>query len=167
MSVVDINTVREMPNTVAYPMKASRTQLSHVLALYKLIDVLHALAGKSEGWNPTYSRSSVIGITSEDTVRIFFFSFQRLRIVKNWVMPDWVHTLTTGNTSFSSLASSFSLPSSTPTSLQTRLFQDLRRLDSRHSGMKILFNVQVAAIHLYFLLNGYKQPSVLVGSKHF
>jgi hypothetical protein len=75
MSVVDTNTGREIPNTVAYPMKASRTQLSHVLALYKLIDVLHALAGKSEGRNPTYSRSSVIGITSENTVRFLFFIF--------------------------------------------------------------------------------------------
>jgi hypothetical protein len=83
MSVVDTNIVREIPNTVAYPMKASRTQLSHVLALYKLIDVLHALAGKSEGRNPTYSRSSVIGITSDDTVRFLFFVFSLFSKAQN------------------------------------------------------------------------------------
>ncbi len=76
-------------------------------------------------------------------------------------MPDWVDTLTVGNRFFSSLTS-FSSSLSTPTSLQTRLFQDLHKLDARHSGVKMLFNVQVAAIHLYFLLSGHKQPSVPV-----
>ncbi len=79
MSVVDTNTVREIPNMVAYPKKAYRTQLSHVLALYKLIDVLHALGGRSEGRNPMYSRSSAIGITLADRVRKLFFLLSFLK----------------------------------------------------------------------------------------
>jgi len=73
-------------------------------------------------------------------------------------MRDWVHTLNAAKSSIGSL----SFPGPPPTTqmnLQTRLFQDLHRLDTQHSGTKILFNVQVAAIHLYFLLQGHRQPN--------
>ncbi len=59
---VDTNTVCEIPNMVAYSKKVYRMQLSHVLALYKLIDILYVLRSRSEGQNLMYSRSLAIGM---------------------------------------------------------------------------------------------------------
>jgi len=51
--------------------------------------------------------------------------------------------------------------------LKTKLFQDLHTLSQQYSGAKVLFNVQMAAIHLFFLLQGYKKDKFSVSSKNF
>jgi hypothetical protein len=68
MTVVDIDKVQEIPTLENYPKKTSKTQLSHLLALYKLVDVLHAIGGRSFGRNPLYSRRSRIGISESEKV---------------------------------------------------------------------------------------------------
>jgi len=66
MSVVNDDDVAEIPKRTSYPKKTFRTQVSQILALYRLVDVLHALSGASEGRNPSYSRRPSIGISSSE-----------------------------------------------------------------------------------------------------
>lgn len=89
-------------------------------------------------------------------------------------MKDWVQTLkstqsfaTAWQTRWEEPATSASYQDAPPALLKTKLFQDLRTLSQQYSGAKVLFNVQMAAIHLFFLLQGYQGDKSLVSSKNF
>lgn len=78
-------------------------------------------------------------------------------------MSDWVKTLQSAKSFATASRTRFadtSMPSAA--ALQSKLFYDLRLLSSKQSGVKILFNVQMAAIHLYYILQGSRPGSTLV-----
>jgi hypothetical protein len=46
--------------------------------------------------------------------------------------------------------------------VKIKLFGDLFRLSKQYKGAKVLINIQMAAIHLFFMIQGYKLPNQLV-----
>jgi len=54
-----------------------------------------------------------------------------------------------------------------PALVKTKMFQDLHALSQQYSGAKVLFNIQMAAIHLFFLLQGYKKDKFSVSNENF
>jgi len=79
-------------------------------------------------------------------------------------MTDWVDTLKTAQTAIRQLATMSEEPDLCQP-LQLRLLGDLYRISGQFDGMKILFNVQIAAIGLYFILQG-KRSTAVVSSSH-
>lgn len=80
-------------------------------------------------------------------------------------MGDWVKTLSEGYDLLKTFHTtpqnqSLSLSSSMP--VRQRLFHDLHLLDQVIGGTKMLFNFQVAAIHMAFLLDGHSGPGAVV-----
>jgi len=76
-------------------------------------------------------------------------------------MDDWVKTLETARTSMGNIHAMSEEPDR-ELPLHVRLIGDLYRINRQHDGVKILFNVQMAAIGLYFILKGCRPPAALV-----
>lgn len=79
-------------------------------------------------------------------------------------MNDWVDTLKAARISMRQLETMSDEPDQT-TPLQLRLLGDLFRIANQFDATKILFNVQIAAIGLYFILQG-KRSTDLVRNSH-
>jgi hypothetical protein len=83
-------------------------------------------------------------------------------IFQGWPMTDWFATLKSGREYIDALQTDWTVAGSSsatsgeqsPASIQGKLFQDLAMIDQQKKGTKMLFNVQVAAIHLSYLLQG-------------
>ena len=70
-------------------------------------------------------------------------------------MSSWVKTLLSVRSfAKASMTKFVDINAPTPATLQTKLFQDLQLLSNQKSGLKVLFNVQMAAIHLFFFASG-------------
>lgn len=82
-------------------------------------------------------------------------------------MSDWVEALTVSKAAVDKLGalqtSSFVPPSlakaldPTDLSLLSKLFQDLYAISEQSKGTRVLFNVQLAALHISFMLKGFKE----------
>ena len=179
LSVVDEQGPTQMPTTLVKMVKPMPSRFCQILGLYKLVDVLHSIydpAPHSLPRNPRYSRMAAIGVSEGDKVHMLSL-LQRQhthRFAQYWPMNDWVSNLQKSRSFMDALATLQQGASGSPSSaiegplssggstLECRLFKDLYGLSEQHSGTKLLFNVQLAAIHLFFLLKGNKQSSKLV-----
>ncbi len=82
-------------------------------------------------------------------------------------MSHWVSTLKHAKVSLTALgkqknATTEASSSSQEGNLGSKLFRDLHHIAKQHQGAKILFNFQIAAISLYFILHGSKLNNTLV-----
>jgi hypothetical protein len=179
LSVMDEQGPNKMPTTLAKMVKPMPSRFCQILGLYKLVDVLHSIydqAPRSSPRNPRYSRMAGIGVSEDDKVRLLSLHWQQdvHPFSQCWPMDDWVSNLRRGSSFMDALATLEQGASGSPSSaiegplssggltLECRLFKDLHGLSQQHSWTKLLFNVQLAAIHLFFLLKGNKQSSKLV-----
>ena len=84
-------------------------------------------------------------------------------------MSDWVSTLKHAKVSLTALGKQKNMNTAESSSSQegnlgSKLFRDLHHIAKQHQGTKILFNFQIAAISLYFILHGSKLNHRLVRS---
>lgn len=77
-------------------------------------------------------------------------------------MSNWVTTLQNARSALAELSELEIEPERSPETLASRLCGDLHRLSKQHGALKIFFNVQMAAIGLFFVLQGCKPKGVLV-----
>jgi len=81
-------------------------------------------------------------------------------------MDNWITTLKTARSAMTKLQAMSEEPNAQQP-LQVRLLRDLHHISVQQGGTKILFNVQMAAIGLYFILQGYRSTNDLVcNSEH-
>lgn len=80
---------------------------------------------------------------------------------KTWPLESWVSLLRNARTSITALDALRSSPAEavlpgepSAADVQLRLFKDFHTFWKQQSGSKILMNVQLAALHLRFLLDG-------------
>ena len=78
-------------------------------------------------------------------------------------MSNWIEVLKTARTSMNSLQA---MPTdhNIEESVEMRLIGDLYKISTQYSGIKILFNFQMAALGLYFMLKGCTQADSLVST---
>jgi len=83
-----------------------------------------------------------------------------------WPLNDWAKTVRLARTNILALKDSFQgqTPVGQGESIQLRLFRQIRLLWNQKAGVKILLNMQIAAMHLSYMLN--PGDTRLVGS-HF
>lgn len=79
-------------------------------------------------------------------------------------MDNWVATLKEARTSMRQLETMSDEPDRN-TPLRLRLLGDLYRISNQFDATKILFNVQIAAIGLHFILQG-KRSTAVVRNSH-
>jgi len=151
--VMDKGDNSKMPVT----MKLDRTMKSKVfqlISLYKLVDMLHIVGQQAvvSGRNPKYSRMEAIGVLGSNKIccASLLSSLQA-----QWQSAPPQATIT-GTSSSPAMEA-----------ILAQLFQDLNILSKKQCGTKILFNVQMAAIHLFFILQGHQADPILVYSRAF
>jgi hypothetical protein len=76
-------------------------------------------------------------------------------------MANWIETLKEAHGSFKDLRAISADPDPLQP-LSARLLSDLHHISKHYNSTKILFNFQMAAIGLYFMLQGYRGTSALV-----
>lgn len=173
LSVVDMEGA--MPTHMADLSHHMQPRLCHAMSTYKLIDVLHALDhpdAVSLGRNPRYSRMSSIGIAVGNKVRDLICIWSKIltvSYVQSWPMKNWVDVLKSTRSYLnswetyaqtqtqSSSAGQQDAPMPDLNYVKTKLFDDLHDLFKQQKGAKILINVQMAAIHFFFMIQGYKR----------
>jgi len=85
-------------------------------------------------------------------------------MAEDWPINNWIATLKAAWSAMSQLAMMSDEPDQNRP-LHLCLLGDLYRISGQFNGMKILFNVQIAAIGLYFILQG-KRAMALVNRSH-
>ena len=147
---------QSMPRTLTLNRPTCR-KVIELLSLYRLVDILYALHGQkiSAGINPRYSR---LPLGSMERVSYKRHSYQFIERVQDWPMNNWIDTLKKARASMKELQA-MSIDSDPQQPLHIWLFGDLYCISQQHDGIKILFNVQMAAIGLFFILQGSRSSS--------
>lgn len=166
--------------------RALSAKLCAVLCSYRLCDVLYSLkCPRSTYRNPKYPRFNQTGLRPS-SVASFAPGRSKLNnfFLQQWPLMNWVSTIRKARDSLDALQAFRSLQpgdegpslgiagpsaadvvpqaSSSVSDLQVKLFRELYSFWHQSSGAKILLNVQIAAIHLSFMLQGSKSNDILV-----
>ncbi len=169
LAILDNEPFINLPSKMPKLQMHTKKKIMQLVCLYRVVDVLGFIDsdGKMSGINPRYSRMPQIGVLQTQRVSFLCLScfFRNLKHPQEWPMSHWVSTLQNTRMSLTSLGQqqkTSAKPSSS--AVGSRLFRDLHHISKQKQGTKILFNFQIAAIHLYFILHGNKLDHRLVCS---
>ena len=136
-----------------------------MLTAYRLLDVLFNLHSPNDAMycNLRYEKSSQANLRPETTVRDLFceqlYAYIEPQSHQIWPLANWIKTLQVAKTAITALRNFRDAPTadtapSDNQPIQLKIFRDLHAIWNQESGNKILFNIQLAALHLSFMLRG-------------